>query len=290
MLTFNQNKVTKLANEAPMYGYQGTSIITQTVVGNPVGEFYGYVADGIFKTNADFYTKDNGGNPKQVALPTGQTISPTSIWVGDYKWKDLNSDGVINEKDRTVIGDPAPKFYYSINNNFSYKNFDLSIFLNGSYGGKIYNLTRNTNDDPMSRFGMIREVSDYARIGLVNAAGSATDINNVKILNPNTSITRITKENMNDNQRISSRFIEDGSYLRVKTVSFGYNVPAKFINKFKLSSLRLYVTGQNLYTFTKYKGFDPEIGAQRQNMILSAIDNGRYPSQRIYTFGLNVSL
>jgi TonB-dependent starch-binding outer membrane protein SusC len=308
-LTFSLNKniITSLNDDdASIYGYSdnlggnGIVLITRSVVGQPVGQFYGYEVVGMFNDESDFYVKDSSGNilnddngqPKKVAIPDQDGkygIKPGEIWVGDYIYRDQNNDGTINEEDRTFIGDPAPKFEYGISNSFSYKNFDLNIYLTGVYGNKIYNMTRSNFINPNSNLGLLSEVTDYARIGLIDAEGSATDISNVYITNPGTTVSRITLTDYNDNTRTSSHFIEDGSYLRIKNIILGYNLPRALCSRYKIDGLRVYLNVQNLFTFTKYSGYDPEIGAQRQNVLLSSIDQGRYPTQRIWTFGLNLN-
>jgi len=115
------------------------------------------------------------------------------------------------------------------------------------------------------------------------------DITNVKVSNPNTRIPRAIYNDPNDNNRISNRYIEDGSYLRIKNIAFGYNLPATFVRKMKIDNLRIYANIQNLYTFTKYSGYDPEIGASTASANVFGLDNGRYPSPQVYTFGLSLS-
>ncbi len=290
IFSINKNVVKKLTSDnSVLNGEIGTQIMTQTVVGEPIGQLYGYVVDGIFINEDDFLTTNSNGEIDTVALPEGETISPSSIWVGDIKWKDLNGDTVINEKDRTFIGNPNPDFQFSINNYFSYKGFDLNIYITGVYGNDIYNLTRNKYENPVSRFNMLKTVLDYAKIELIDPEGSEDDLSNVYISNSGTNVPRITPENNNTNDRVSTRFVEDGSYLRIKNISLGYNLPKSIIERIKIANFKVYINIQNLYTFSKYSGYDPEIGSLNQNMLLSSIDDGRYPSQRIYTFGINIT-
>lgn len=134
---------------------------------------------------------------------------------------------------------------------------------------------------------MLKETTGIALIETIDAAGSDQDIANVRVANPNASIQRITVSDANDNSRMSNRFIEDGSYLRLKNLSLGYTFPPALLKKYQIENLRLYINIQNLFTWTKYSGYDPEIGAYNQNVLLRGIDYARYPSQRIYTLGLN---
>ncbi len=311
VFTLNRNKVLELTTDnAVVDGTMGTSLITRTQVDKPVGLFYGYVVEGMFNSEEDFYRKDASGNfvlddfgnKVLVALPVdASSVSVSRVWVGDYKFKDINQDSVIDENDRAFIGDPNPDFSFGINSRLSYKNFDLSVNLTGTYGNKIYNWTRMRFEDPNTNLGVFRSVKDYARIGVYDPNMTAVDpatgetipanqiAGNVYIINEGTDIPRLTNYSANANNRISDRFVEDGSYVRIRNLVLGYMIPAKISGKVKMESVRLYVNIQNLYTFSKYRGYDPEVGSIHQNMLLSGIDNGRYPSQRIYSFGINVN-
>ncbi|WP_294591234.1 TonB-dependent receptor [uncultured Bacteroides sp.] len=296
-LSFNKNEVTRLYTEtAGIQGYVGSETYTYSLVGEPVGQFYGYKVIGMFKDEGDFYQKDSKGefrlNEKgeriPVALPKGKSMKENEIWVGDYIFEDKDNNGVIDEKDRSFLGNPEPKFNYGINNYFSYKGFDLNIFINGVYGNKIFNSLRKWYTNPMNNSGMLKETIGIARVELIDPEGPA-DISNVRVSNPaQAKVQRITANDANDNNRMSDRFIEDGSYLRIKNISLGYTFPRSWLEKIGIENLRIYANVQNAFTFTKYKGYDPEIGAYNQNVLTRGIDNARYPSQRIYTFGLNL--
>lgn len=297
-LTFsmNRNRVTHLYTDAAaIQGKIGAETFTFTKVGNPVGQFYGYNVIGMFHNESDFYLKDNqnnmvldqDGNKVPIALPKDKSIGVNGIWVGDFIFEDKNKDGKIDEQDRDFIGNPDPKFIVGLNNYFSYKGFDLNIFLNAVYGNKIYNQLRKDFTNPMNNSGMLKETTGIALIETIDPAGSDQDISNVRVSNPDANIQRITVSDANDNSRMSNRFIEDGSYLRLKNISLGYTFSQNFLKKYQIENLRLYVNVQNLFTWTKYTGYDPEIGSYNQNVLLRGIDYARYPSQRIYTFGLN---
>lgn len=298
-LTFsiNRNKVTKLYSESSaISGINGTETLTYTMVGEPVGQFYGYKVIGMFKEESDFYKKgvngqtltDEAGNPIRVAIPKDQAIGKSGIWVGDFIYEDLNDDGVIDEKDRTFLGNPAPDFTFGLNNYFAYKGFDLNIFINGSVGNKAVNLIRRTFTDPMRNSNLLKEATGIAQIAMHDPEVGDDVLSNVYIANPDKAVVqRITTSSANDNNRISDRFIEDASYLRIKNISLGYTFPRKWLKKVQIDYLRLYVNIQNLWTWTSYKGYDPEVGALNYNVLLRGVDDARYPSQRIYTFGLN---
>lgn len=297
--SLNHNEVTNLYSKSfAISGKNNNETLTYTVVGEPVGQFYGYKVIGMFKEESDFYKKDawgnyifdEKGNPKLVAIPQGQKIDKAGIWVGDYIYEDRNDDGVIDEKDRTFLGNSAPKFTFGLNNSFSYKGFDLNIFINGSVGNKAINLIRRTFTNPMSNNNLLKEATGIAQIALRDPNVGDNVLSNVYISNADeASVQRITTSSANDNNRISDRFVEDASYLRVKNISLGYTFPRKWLQRFQIDNLRLYVNIQNLCTATSYKGYDPEVGALNYNTLLRGVDDARYPSQRIYTFGINFS-
>ncbi len=268
------NKVISLANGTPFIQGKVTIgflsfVATQTQPGTPVGEFYGFRVKGIFKDPKQLAAAPvQFGDP--VANPIFNNRSAANTWLGDIQYVDENHDGKIDANDQVPLGNPNPKFTYSITNNFSFKAFDLSIFLNGSYGAKILNA---------------------ANYQLANLAGLyanqlASVANYWTPANPNSNIPA-PRPGDNNNLVISDRFLESGSYLRIQNVSLGYTLPQRYSKSLKLSRLKVYVSGQNLYVFTPYTGLDPEIGAQNQSVFLSNVDLGRYPSPRTITFGIN---
>lgn len=296
-ITYNRNKLVALQNteSAPITGVgQWTDVVSLSTIGQPLYQFYGYVTDGVYRDLEDILN-----SPRTDAFPEdGVSFNRNNtVWVGDVKYKDLNGDGVINEDDKTFIGNPWPKFTFGWNNTFRYKNFDLNIFLNGSYGNKVANYMAIKLTQMTSSWGnQLSTVNDHAVIAPIDpdrvyADGTNwyDDINNVRVTNWNTKIPRITPANPNSNTRFSDRYIEDGSYIRIKNVALGYTFDNKLIHKLRLQSLRLYFNIQNLYTFTKYKGYDPEIGMSTAANNVYGLDNGRYPSPTTYSFGLNVS-
>jgi TonB-linked SusC/RagA family outer membrane protein len=242
-VSYNRNKIVKLDGDVPIYyGYQ-----THTV-GKPIGAFYGYLTNGIFQ---------NQNEVNSYALQIAGGTSP-----GDIKFKDLDNNGVINEQDRTYLGNPTPSWIFSMNNNFVYNNFDLEIFLQGVAGNDIYNANR------VSLEGMSTVVNQTTKV-LDRWTGEGTS----------NSMPRAVYADPNNNNRNSNRFIEDGSFLRLKNVKLGYTIPERLLKKITLSSVRVYFSGQNLLTLTNYSGFDPEV---------SGVDSGNYPLTRTFSLGIDV--
>lgn len=296
IFSLNRNKVLALdtANSSIEKNYQPSSnnfIVTKTAVGQPIGQFWGYKVIGRFDNPTDFYYRDENGNVQQVALPEGNTISESGTWIGDYRYADINGDGVINNEDCTYIGNPEPKFTYGIGNTFTWKGFDLNIFFNGSYGNQAMNLTRYRIEDPRVNNNVLKSALNYAKVEVIDPSLPDNDYRNLRVSNPDaTSMPAIQKTDANANYtRISDLLIEDASYIRLQNISIGYTFPSAWMKKARISSLRLYANIQNVYTWSKYKGLDPEIGAMYGDALMTGVDYGRYPSPRIYTFGVNIS-
>lgn len=242
----------------------GNGNITRTVAGQPIQSFFGYVAEGIFQTQ-DEVTK----SPVQIA----GTDPAKSTAPGDIKFKDLNGDGKITADDRTFLGSYIPKFSYALNYSADYHNFDLSVFFQGVQGNKIFNGTRVLREGMARLFGAGVEVLD---------AWTPS--------NTHTSMPRAISGDPNQNARVSSRWIEDGSYFRLKNIILGYTVPVmklRSLTRGAVSNLRLYIASQNLFTITRYKGWDPEIGS-KNTTLTNGIDYGQYPAARSFQVGLQV--
>jgi len=189
---------------------------------------------------------------------------------GMIKYKDLNNDGEITASDRTIIGSGQPDFVYGITNSFNYKNFDLSFLFQGSQGNQAFNASRMETE------------------GMYDSKNQST-----AVLNRWTTVGQVTdipKATDGDvyNSRVSSRFVEDASFLRLKNVTLAYSLPKATAERMKLNRLQVYVTGQNLVTFTKYKGFDPEVNSRSGNGAALGIDYGAYPTARAFVFGVNL--
>ena len=297
VFSLNRNKVVSLDTETgtlPQTLQIGseTATVTNTVVDHPIGQFWGYKVIGRFDKPEDFWYKDANGNVKPVALPEGASIatSPTSggVFIGDYIYEDINGDGVIDNNDQTFIGNPEPKFTFGFGNTFSYKGFDLSVQFSGSYGNKVMNYGRRFLEITGSTSNQLTTVMDYARLAKYDENGPE-DYRNYYVVNTNTTMPRLSTESgVNKNNRVSDAYVEDGSYIRLQNVSLSYTLPRKWLSHIFLNNVKLYCNVQNVFTITKYNGFDPEVGSMRGNALLNGVDYSRYPSPRIYTFGVNV--
>ena len=297
VFSLNRNKVLSLDSDSgslPQTLQIGSDVatVTNTVVDKPIGQFWGYKVIGRFDKPEDFYYKDADGNVKAVALPKGASIatSPTSggVFIGDYIYEDLNNDGVIDDNDMTFIGNPEPKFTWGFGNTFSYKGFDLSIQFSGSYGNKIMNYQRRFLDITGSTSNQLTTVLDYARLEKIDPTGP-DDYRNYRVVNTGTIMPRLSTESgVNKNNRVSDAYVEDGSYIRLQNVSLSYTFPRKWIKNLFLTNAKIYCNIQNLFTITKYDGYDPEVGSLRGNALLNGVDYSRYPSPRIYTVGINL--
>ena len=256
VFSYNKNNVENINSDTPIITASGgfNSAIGLIKAGYPVNVFYGYITDGIFQNQAEV-------DSHAVQMPGSN--SATSTAPGDIRFKDLNNDGVINDKDRTVIGNPNPKFTFSLNNTFNYKNFDLTIFLQGSYGNDIFNANRMYTE-AMS----IIQNQSTAVLGRWTGEGTSNNI------------PRAIYGDPNQNSRVSDRYIEDGSYIKIKNVNLSYTLPKTVFGQ-NFNSVKIFVSAQNLVTWTKYSGFDPEVP-------VNGIDNGTYPITRTVSLGLNI--
>jgi hypothetical protein len=274
----DKNEITELITPInPSYG--AAQFLSK--VGEPASLITGYIAEGIFQTYDEI---------KNHARQTANgLISPTQgTWIGDIKFKDLSGpdgkpDGVIDQFDRTVLGNPWPSLTFGFNNSFTYKDFDLNIFIIGTIGNDVINYERFQNEQPLGTgtfSNYFSAVSNFARPSSYAIADSLT----TTLLNPGNTIPRIAPGDPNGNNRLNQWYLEDGSFVRVKNISLGYTVPSRAISKFGVKRVRVAVSVQNAFTFTKYKGYDPEIGMiQYGNTLIAGIDTGRYPNVRFYS-------
>jgi len=252
-VAFNKNQAKVLPDEGQDIFYSSrpgnfVGINTTHVLreGEPLGLMYGYVYEGVQQSGDELLTGAEG--------------------IGGERFRDIEEDGILDDMDRAVIGDPNPDFHWGWTNSFSYKGIDLNIFFQGMQGNDMLNYTRLWLEDGVGR----RNVTT-ALLDRWTTTNTDTDV-------PSASINRI--------QRLSSRWIEDGSYIRLKNIAIGYNIPADLISKLNIRSLRIYVSGQNLWTSTDYKGYDPESG--RGSTLSRGVDFGSYPNTKNFTVGINL--
>ena len=254
-ISFIKNEVTDLGEGGQPIStgnvFGNGDFVSYTEIGQPMAYFYGYETAGIFQTN------------EEAAAASAQ---PDAV-AGDVIFVDQNEDGVIDAEDKTMIGNPHPDFTYGVNADFNWKNFDFSIFIQGSKGNDLYNgifrYDLNTTNYPISI--------------LERWTGEGTS----------NSVPRVSHSDPNRNYRVSDRFVEDGSYLRLKNIQIGYTLPKTVTDRVQLRKVRVYLAAQNLFTFTDYTGLDPEIGSRGTLEI--GIDRGFYPAARMFLAGVNVN-
>ncbi|WP_339737870.1 TonB-dependent receptor [uncultured Sunxiuqinia sp.] len=307
-VTHNKNKLLGLDGTpaAHIEGYgQWTDLVSLTEIGQSLYGFYGYKVAGVYQDKEDIES-----SPKTKAYPSdGNFNRGNTVWAGDLKFQDLSGpdgtpDGVIDEYDRTNIGSPLPKVTFGFNNTFGYKNFELNVFVSGAIGNKILNYVGRSLISMESMWNnQLQDAVDRAKLEPIDAGktypfvnshgatinGYYEDIDNVRVKNSGTEIPRAIAGDPNDNNRISDRWIEDGSYLRFKNITLSYYIPKQLLRNAGIDQIKIYSNLQNMWTITKYTGFDPEVGASQTNDNVSGLDNGRYPSPRIYTFGMNIT-
>lgn len=254
-ISFNRNRVIQLGtNNTPLGGIGDySSSIWKTEVGKPIGQFYGYVFDGIYKTQEEFDSQ-----------PTHVTSA-----VGTIRYKDINGDGVINVDDKTYIGNPNPKFFYGFNNNFYYKNFDMNVVIAGSYGGKMYYSLAEWSETLEGIFNVEKYMKNRWRSleepgdGIIGRSLSGT-----------TAFPRTNQD----------RLALDGSHLTFKNITIGYTVPTFSKN---VSSARVFLSLQNAFVITPYRGPNPESSWQGLNGLREGVDISPYPVPRTFALGLN---
>jgi TonB-linked SusC/RagA family outer membrane protein len=252
VFSLNRNKVLTLGDGAD-YIISGANIAQ---VGQPLGSFYGYQTNGLFQTGDDI-----------ANLPT---INPATTKPGDRKYVDVNGDGKITQADdRTLIGNAQPKFQGGITNTLSYLNLDLSVFLQGTYGNKLFNQNRQQLE---------------LLTGQQNASTAAYE--RWTPTNPTNDVQRAFEDPAPVN---TSRYVENASFLRLKNITLGYNLPKSIASKIHSSQIKVYVSAANLATWTKYTGFDPEVSRNEQSTLGQGIDYSIYPSSKSFLVGLSIS-
>lgn len=273
-ISFNKNKVLELSENQT--SLRSTAKFDQNFnsqpnyiakVGHPMGMIYGYIYDGTYKYD-EF---DKSGSSYTLKGNVPHYVSESNTQPGMPKYKDLNGDGIIDTNDRTMIGRGLPIHTGGFTNNFEYKGFDLNIFFQWSYGNDVLNANRLFFD---SGFQKKRELNQYASYA-----------NRWTPENPNSDIPAAT--NSSSNLVISSRVVEDASFLRLKTITLGYTIPKNFLKRYKIDNARLYLAAQNLWTITGYSGYDPEVSI-REGGLTPGLDFSSYPRALSVSFGINL--
>lgn len=270
-ISFNRNKVLALVdNQNARLTGMGWGDDWRTIpgyvakIGKPVSQFYGVLWDGVY--NYDDFDFD-GSN--YILKPTLSTNGTTNVQPGHIKYKDLNGDRIINDDDKVVIGNPLPKHFGGWSNNFSYKGFDLNVFLQWSYGNDVLNANRIIMESGY-KYNTNQFASYKDRWSESNPEGKLPAARGTVY------------------KTYSDRVVEDASFLRLKTVAFGYNIPSHYLSKLRISHARIYFSAQNLHTWTNYSGYDPEVSV-RNSALTTGFDYSAYPRAKTYTFGLNVT-
>ncbi len=264
VLALNENQETLLTNMQWEYVYNNTPLYASKV-GEPIAQFYGYRWLGNYQYG-DFDKMHDGSFVLKDGVPdNGGAVRP-----GDIKYEDIDGDGTINSNDWVLLGDPNPDFIFGLSNNFTYKDFDLNVFVQGVYGNDVFNANRLIFEG-----GRLVDLNQFA-----SYENRWTPTNPTNLMYRSGGYGPIA---------YSSRVVEDGSFIRLKTVALGYTFRKEALMKLKLENLRIYLSGQNLVTLTRYKGLDPEVSV-RSSVMTPGFDYTAYPRPRIIVFGLNMSL
>ncbi|WP_242204238.1 SusC/RagA family TonB-linked outer membrane protein [Aestuariivivens insulae] len=269
-ITFNQNEVVEIPSGKPIFyrpNYYQRLRTNQYIVeeGKALGNMYGYLSDGVYQID-DFvnYNPEDSEHTLKATVPSYRSHQP-----GDEKFKDINGDGVITGADKTVIGNGQAKYFGGFNNSFKYKNFELGAFFEWTYGNDVLNANRL----------VLANASNRGANQLTSVLDRWT------IDNQDTDVPRAGGQGFED---VSSRLVEDGSYIRLKTINFSYTFSKDLVKKLKISSLKLYCAAQNLVTWTNYSGYDPDVSVS-DTPISPGIDYSSYPNHKTYSVGLNVT-
>ena len=269
-------------------GWASTAIASDFLarVGDPIGLMYGYVTEGFY--TADDFQGYNASNRTWILkgdVPSDATVQGQPVAPGIIKLRDVNGDGIVNDLDRTVIGNANPKLTGGFNQQFSFKGFDASVFLNFVLGNDIYNANKLEYTSAVNPYTNQLAVMN-GRYRTIDANGTPiTDLETSRQVNQNATIWQPTRQYF-----VHSWAIENGSFLRINNITLGYSLPKDVIAKVKLTQLRFYVTANNLHTFTNYTGYDPEVNTRRSSPLTPGVDYGGYPRSRLLLFGVNLSL
>jgi len=276
-ISFIRNKVLELSEGQHSYTSSAGSAFSPTayaaIVGEPMAQMLGYVYDGLYQYS-DFDVTPAGAYLLKNDVPCNTPSRTNGVAPGHIKFKDLNGDGIINSSDLTVIGTPLAKHTGGLSNSFNYKGIDLNVFFQWSYGNDIFNGNRHIFESSRIEFGSTNKFASYA--------------NRWSPDNLDATIPVTRGEAASLGAYASTRTIEDGSYIKLKTVSLGYTLPTKLVKRIGMTKLRVYAAAQNLYTWTNYSGFDPEVSSIN-SALTPGFDFSTYPRASTLTFGLNAA-
>lgn len=293
-ISFNKNKIKSLGSYQNFYlqnsGWLGGNFPADYIVrvGDPVGSMWGFITDGWYGIDEFNYNTTTKVYTLKTGIASNATITSNPVQPGVLKFKDLNGDSVINDKDRTIIGNANPKFFGGLNQQFTYKNFDLNIFVNFQVGGDVYNANKLEFTSGYTPNANLLSLMNE-RWTNINAAGQVVkDPAELAALNANAKIWTPSKQA--NSFILHSWAIEDGSFLRINNVTLGYTLPTSLVKKARIQKLRIYGTVNNLHVFTKYSGYDPEVSTRRSSGVTPSVDYSAYPRSRSFIIGVNLSL
>lgn len=293
-LTYVKNKIVSLATDSIALGnvHNELSGVTISKVGHPIGEFWGMQSDGIIKEGDPQKLNKNKKLVYYTINSRGDTVEfAPSIVVGDARWIDFNNDGQISTTDRTYLGNPNPPLNYSFSLNLSYKSIDFSAFFNGVYGNKVLNGARRYLYGWDTRItNRSADFADRYRDPLVDANGNLILYDNGTPIDEGNTTSTMPRIGMQNWGKMSNLYLEDGSYFRLKTITLGYTLPNNVSSLLKIEKFRIYCSVTNVFTITKYSGFDPEVARYDFNEpSILGVDIGGYPKTRMITFGANLT-
>ena len=291
-LSHNKNKVKALYNSDYMEivsGWSQTSEFNKSDymirVGEPLGQMYGYCLKGIYQVDDFVFDEEQQKYIVKDGIPYDKNFYPKP---GFWKYEDVDKDGEITEDDRTIIGNANPKLFGGLTNTFTWKGFDLNIFLNFSIGNKVYSANKMYYTKFNNRWRNTLREEALNRFTIINAFGENIENDPIQLAAINQGRNYVSVEG-SSNLYFHSGYVEDGSFLKINTISLGYTLPKDLVRKVKLSNVRFYATGYNLYTWTKYSGYDPEVNTYPNSGLTPGIDWGAYPSAISVVFGANIA-
>lgn len=274
-----ENEVLRLGSDQPIpsASFRAADYIARTEVGMPIAYFYGFEVEGLYQTQEEIDQLD--AKAQEILGDERASYDNRKAQPGDVKIRDVNEDGIINAEDKTFIGSPHPDLTYGVNLELEYKGFDLSVFGQGVYGNEIFMATLYYLQSGDGYWNVLNSAMDYWK-------GEGDDTN-----------VPVIPGSVEQNKRISDRYIRDGSYFRIKNIQLGYTLPDQLTEKIGFENIRIYATGQNLLSFHKYEGFDPEIGVgnsqggdiTQRGLLDIGIDRGMYPLAKTISFGINMT-